>query len=291
MTLAPKTKPVTTIQHKKRSGAHHRRSKQYSKPYWPYLPLLAIVGIGLILNSVWTGRTHVLGDSTTFSSAQLLANTNAQRRTDQEANLRLNNQLDEAAQAKAEDMARQNFWSHDTPDGKTPWTFITATGYQYQAAGENLAFGFDSSGAAVNGWMHSAEHRANILNSSFEDVGFGIASSPNYQNSGPETIVVAMYAEPAGASTVRTAPVEPLAPSAPIARIQTYADTASWSVFVAAALGAVAAIWFVLRYALAWKRVLVRSEEFIVRHRFFDVIIVGVATVGFVLTRTAGFIH
>jgi len=41
--------------------------------------------------------------------------------------------------------------------------------------------------------MNSPEHRANILNASFKDVGFGIVNIANYQSSGPETLVVAMY--------------------------------------------------------------------------------------------------
>jgi len=37
--------------------------------------------------------------------------------------------LDSAAQAKANDMAARSYWSHNTPDGQTPWTFMTAAGY------------------------------------------------------------------------------------------------------------------------------------------------------------------
>jgi hypothetical protein len=111
--------------------------------------------------------------------------------------LALNAQLDSAAQTKANDMAARDYWSHNTPDGKTPWTFIAAAGYQYQTAGENLAYGFGTAGDTITGWMNSPEHRANILNSSYRDVGFGIVNIPSYQNSGPETLVVAMYASPA----------------------------------------------------------------------------------------------
>jgi hypothetical protein len=59
--------------------------------------------------------------------------------------------------------------------------------------------------------MNSPGHRANILKAGYKDVGFGIANSPNYQGTGEETIVVAMY----GAATVQ-APAAPT-PAAPVA--------------------------------------------------------------------------
>ncbi|HEY1835492.1 MAG TPA: CAP domain-containing protein [Candidatus Saccharimonadales bacterium] len=311
MVLAAKPKRHAGIQHKKRSGQHHKQGKHYASPYWPYLPLLLIVGLGLVFNGVWSGRAHgVLGDATSMSATELLADTNVQRTDDHEAALNLNSRLTGAAQAKANDMVARNYWSHNTPDGKTPWTFITAAHYNYQAAGENLAYGFQNSGSVINGWMNSVEHRANILDKNYQDVGFGIVNSPNYQNSGPETLVVAMYAEPGGtmtsavstsgsgstvsfAATHSAAAVPQPTPAAVrVARVQDLpAGNAAWSLFIVSTLGAVALMWFALRHALAWKRVVVHSEEFIIRHRFLDILIVSVATLGFILTRTAGMIH
>src|SRR5690606_34410957 len=119
--------------------------------------------------------------------------TNTQRTANGLTGLTLNGQLNAAAQAKADDMAARDYWSHNTPEGDAPWVFIVNAGYQYQTAGENLAYGFLNSTATVKGWMDSPGHRANILNGSYKEVGFGIANSANYQGTGPETIVVAMY--------------------------------------------------------------------------------------------------
>lgn len=213
MTLVARAKPPA--HHKKTSGAHHRQSKSYHKPYWPYLPLLAIVVAGVLLNSAWPGKHAVLGYATDVSVQSLLDNTNAQRSSNSLSNLGLNAQLDQAAQAKANDMSARDYWSHNTPDGQTPWSFIAAAGYSYQTAGENLAYGFDTAADTVTGWMNSPEHRANILNTAYEEVGFGIASSANYQGSGPETIIVAMYAEPVGAPVAASAGSTP-APAAPV---------------------------------------------------------------------------
>lgn len=85
-----------------------------------------------------------------------------------------NAQLDEAAQNKADDMYMYNYWAHNSPDGRTPWNFISEVGYNYQEAGENLAEDFDDAGLEELAWMNSPEHRSNILNPDFEDIGIGI---------------------------------------------------------------------------------------------------------------------
>jgi cysteine-rich secretory family protein len=303
MVLATKPNRAPNIQHKKRSGLHHKQDERYHKPYWPYLPLLAIVGLGIIFNGVWAQHLQsVLGDTTGISTSQLLSDTNVQRSADNEKNLTLNNELSAAAQAKANDMVKRNYWSHNTPDNKTPWSFITAAGYPYQTAGENLAYGFTSSNALMNGWMNSAEHRGNILDTSYTNVGFGIAQSPNFQNSGPETVVVAMYAEPAAnvttvsAQVVGTHPapvqatvVQP--PAAKVSRLQIISSNTPLSAFVVSSLCAILMLIFFVRHGLFLRRAFARSEAFVVHHRLLDVLLVSVTTLGIVLTRTAGFIH
>ncbi len=300
MVLVTKTKRTPEIHHKKRSGQHHKHSQHYVKPYLPYLPLIAIVGIGVVINSTWSNHVHsVLGASTDITSTQLLMDTNIQRAKDKESSLQLNNLLTEAAQGKADDMVTRNYWSHDTPDGRTPWSFISATGYQFASAGENLAFGFNSSESIMNGWMNSPEHRINVLDDVFTQVGFGIAKSPNFQGHGPETIVVAEYAEPASMVTTATASGGSSLPAAVVStpqasnvsRLQSIYSSESWVIFAVSIVTALAILWFIIRHGLLFHRVVVRGEEFIVHHPMLDVVIVAVATLGVFLTRTAGFIH
>ncbi len=176
------------------------------------MPMVAIVSLGIVANS-WLGSLgqSVLGYATDMSVQSLLDDTNTQRQTNGETALHINSELTTAAQNKANDMAARDYWSHNTPDGKTPWTFITAAGYNYSVAGENLAYGFDTAAYTIDGWMNSPEHRANILNVSYKDVGFGIVNIPDYQSSGPETLVVAMYG--ALASTPVAASATPKTPT------------------------------------------------------------------------------
>lgn len=159
--------------------------------------LLIALG-GFFLNSALPVRHGVLGYATDMSVQSLLDDTNSQRSGNGLGGLSLNSELIQAAQAKANDMVARDYWSHNTPDGQTPWSFITAAGYNYQTAGENLAYGFLTASDTLTGWMNSPEHRANILNTTYKEVGFGIANSANYQGTGPETVVVAEYAEPVG---------------------------------------------------------------------------------------------
>ncbi len=214
-----------THQHK-RHGKHQKQTKHFLKVYWPYLPLAVILSIGLVFSVLWKPRNYpnVLAYATSMSTSSLLQATNQDRVANGEVPLTLNSQLNQAAQAKANDMASRDYWSHNTPEGTPPWTFITNAGYRYKSAGENLAYGFASSDDTVAGWMNSPEHKANILNSNFVDVGFGYANSADYQGSGPETIVVAYYASPLTTQPVTAAPNKPAAP-ANSAQPQTKADT------------------------------------------------------------------
>lgn len=201
MVLVSKPKRSTSIHQKRRQGHHHKRSADYHKPYWPYLPLGIIVGLGVLVNSFWGVVQHaVLGYATNTSISRLIEDTNAERATGGLAALTINNKLNQAAQAKANDMATRNYWSHNTPEGSPPWVFFSQAGYEYKAAGENLAYGFDNSDATVEAWMNSPGHRANIMNTNYSEVGFGIANIENYQDTGPQTIVVAMYGSPQVAS-------------------------------------------------------------------------------------------
>lgn len=302
MALATRPKPPT--HYRKRQGEHHRHSKHYLKTYWPYLPMLVTVGVGLMINSIWSAPGHVLGAASDFSSTALLTATNTQRLKATESALTLNAQLTAAAQAKANDMAAHNYWSHNSPDGRTPWSFISASGYDYAVAGENLAYGFSNADDTVTGWMNSAEHRANILDSSYQDVGFGVATATNFQGQGPETIVVAEYAAPVPAvanitfnvpdhSNVLPARSAPREISAqPVSRVQllTGGQAARSTLALAAVAGAAIALMAV-RHGSHWKKLLTRGEAYLTNHPVLDIAAMLIATAGVLLIHSAGVVR
>lgn len=297
MTLVTKTRR-TSKHHKKRGGSHHRHNDHYLKTYWPYIPMLMIVGVGLLINSAWSHQ-NVLGATSDFNSSALLQGTNSQRSSNHEAPLALDQQLSAAAQAKADDMAQKGYWSHNAPDGRTPWSFITAAGYNYQAAGENLAYGFSNANDTVSGWMNSPTHRANIMNVNYKDVGFGVAQSPNYQGQGPETIIVAEYGEPAEAVPVATSDTAGAQDtrlvankSQPVSRVQLLTNgQASWSTVAIAAIAGAAIALFVIRHGLRLKRLLLEGEGFILHHPMLDISIVFVGTLAIIFMQASGNIH
>jgi hypothetical protein len=105
--------------------------------------------------------------------------------------LSLNSKLNSAANAKADHMIINNYWSHFAPDGTTPWSFIVSSGYQYTTAGENLAKGFETSSAVIAGWMASSTHKDNVLGTAYTDVGYAIVDGSLLGSD--TTLVVAMY--------------------------------------------------------------------------------------------------
>lgn len=292
MSLA--TKPRPTVHNKKRQAGHHRQGKQYLRAYWPYLPMLMTVIVGLAINSLWTVKSGVLGASSDFSTSSLLQYTNNYRAKAGEIVLTSNARLTAAAQAKADDMVSRNYWSHTSPTGETPWNFITANQYNYQQAGENLAYGFNNASNTVTGWMNSPEHRDNILNANYSEVGFGVASSSDYQGKGPEIIVVAEYAEPAGvvAGAVNTVPVVKELTGQEISRIQLLTGgQAAWSALILSALTGAALALFLVRHGLRLHKILVKGEVFIAKHAYLDIFITVVLMTGFILTRSSGIIR
>lgn len=174
------------------------------------LMVIAIFAINLLQPLI---DRAVLAYATEMSVTQLLNATNNQRTQNGVGALTLNSQLNSAAQAKANDMVARNYWSHNTPDGQEPWVFFDNAGYKYFKAGENLAYGFSTSDSTVVGWMNSPTHKANLLDSAFTEVGFGFANGENYNNSGPETVVVAEYGRPQVLAESNSAPPAPSKPA------------------------------------------------------------------------------
>lgn len=290
--MAIAKKPRQRTQDRKRQAHHHRRSKTYLKPYWPYIPMLAVIVAGFVLNSVWASVHQVLGTSANLDRGELLQYTNQDRSDNHVSSLRFNPELNQAAQNKADDMVKNNYWAHNSPGGKTPWTFILGSGYQFQQAGENLAYGFDTSASVIQAWMNSPEHRANMLDSNFEEVGFGIAESPDYIGHGPELIVVAEYGEPLIAvpgqsdNTPRTVATPQLQN---VSRLSLIAgNNASWSELLISVLIGAAGATLIIRHGLYLRRLAAEGEEFVISHPYFDITVVCLCTAGVLLLRTTG---
>lgn len=99
--------------------------------------------------------------------------------------LQVNSKLVAAAQGHSEDMALNDFFSHTGSNGSTVGQRLAAQGYSYSAVAENIAAGYTTAEAVVNGWMNSSDHRDNILNCNLEETGVGyyfLANDTGNQN-------------------------------------------------------------------------------------------------------------
>ncbi|WP_288426050.1 CAP domain-containing protein [uncultured Spirosoma sp.] len=93
--------------------------------------------------------------------------------------LALNTQLNTASDAHAVDMATNNYFSHTGRDGSQPWDRMTRAGYNWRAAGENIAAGYTTVRATVDGWLKSPGHCKNIMSANFTEVGVGYGYNAN----------------------------------------------------------------------------------------------------------------
>ncbi len=145
----------------------------------------------------------------------LVDETNQARQDNGVASLAVNPLLTAAAQDKANDMVVNDYFAHISPSGITPWYWFEKVGYMFSAAGENLAVNFIDSQDVTTAWMNSPEHRANILDGQFTQIG--IATAQGTYDGHPATYVVELFGTPASvpiafmnsASAAVAAPIAP----------------------------------------------------------------------------------
>jgi uncharacterized protein YkwD len=136
-------------------------------------------------------------------------------------------QLDAAAGDYAREMVRRRFFDHVSPDGSTMLQRIKASGWVAASGawsvGENIAWGsgrYGTPASIVDGWMHSAGHRANILNGSFAEIGIGIApGAPQAGVLGDAGTYVTDFGSRGSAITASAKPRKPVARCATKARV------------------------------------------------------------------------
>lgn len=169
-------------------------------------PAFLVVAISIVFfgaaQFVERSLTHSGGFLAAVVSSVLVDLTNFDRAEEGLHGLAVNPVLVEAAQAKAYDMAAKGYFSHNSPDGKTPWYWLQEAGYSFSYAGENLAVFFGDSEDVERAWMESPSHRANILNSNFSEVG--IATAEGFYQGQKTVFVVQMFGTPSTLRSVAT---------------------------------------------------------------------------------------
>jgi len=121
-------------------------------------------------------KPGILGYSSEITYQKVLEQTNNERKNAGLEALEYNSILSLSAQKKAEDMFKNDYWAHTSPQGKTPWTFFEAAGYRYSVAGENLAKDFYSTDSLMKAWINSPTHKANIINVKYKEIGIAVVN-------------------------------------------------------------------------------------------------------------------
>lgn len=109
--------------------------------------------------------------------AETLKHLNAERKAAGLSSLRISEKLNKAAQGHACDNADRKSISHTSSDGSTLKERLRAVGYRFRTAAENTGRSFATPARAVEWWMSSPKHNANILLRKAREVGIGIAVS------------------------------------------------------------------------------------------------------------------
>lgn len=148
-------------------------SKKYVKPIYPNS------------NSSGGGSSSSnVGDNQTSSSMnanekEVFNLINQQRKNNGLKELKIDEEIQRVARIKAEDMVANNYFSHNSPIYGSPSKMLNSFKISYKTAAENIA-GNSSNSGAVNSWMNSSGHKANILNANFNYTGVGVVNSPKY---------------------------------------------------------------------------------------------------------------
>ena len=146
--------------HIRRHHHHHRRP--------PGTAVQARAGSGCVY-----ADTPATSASATEMRAAVVCLINQQRNSRGVPSLRVSTKLNRSAQSWNQWMVATGNFTH----GSNFAGRISAVGYDWQTAGENIATGFATPRQVVAGWMASTDHCRNILDPSFRDIGTGVTAA------------------------------------------------------------------------------------------------------------------
>lgn len=119
-------------------------------------------------------------NATSSEAEAVLKLVNEERSKQGLKSLKLSTTLTSIATTKSKDMAVNNYFSHTSPTYGSPFEMLQHFGVTYRSAGENIAAGQKTPQEVMNAWMNSSGHRANILNSSYTELGVGYYKGGSY---------------------------------------------------------------------------------------------------------------
>ena len=134
--------------------------------------------------------TTFASDSNEITVENVLRLMNERRALSSLPPLSADDRLMRAANDRMRHMEEESYWGHHSPDGLSPFSWVTLRSYEFRSVGENLACGFDTAAMLVEAWMESPGHRANILSKDYEDCGIAIIDGSTKGPANGKSIVV-----------------------------------------------------------------------------------------------------
>lgn len=173
--------------------------------------IVALIFVKLVFSPSSLQWAALLGPSISINSGDIIASTNEARANYNLVALRPNSRLDAAATEKARDMGTKNYFAHFSPTGVSPWFWMEKNNYRYAYAGENIAIGFINASDTIQAWLNSPSHRANLLNTKYQEIGVATAEVEIEGMRG--TLIVQMFGKPATAVAAKITPKPKVIPT------------------------------------------------------------------------------
>ena len=128
----------------------------------------------ILFSLLLCGRAFAFEPTTEITPETVVAEMNVYRAENHLPPLRLDAKLTRAAESRMQDMIDGEWWNHESPEGTSPFLWLTSVDYDYAFAAENLAAGFETVPVLVEAWMESPGHRANIMGAQYAECGIAI---------------------------------------------------------------------------------------------------------------------
>ncbi|MCX6721540.1 MAG: CAP domain-containing protein [Candidatus Staskawiczbacteria bacterium] len=163
---------MRNVKYRRTSKINARKEIMTGKKGFSTLLGLLII---LIAAFIFFSPTLYLRYMAVFDKDRIIYETNVQRVKNGLPSLTKNEILNQMAEAKAKDMFAKQYFDHVSPDGYGLEDLARDYGYKYVEVGENLLEGnFNDEKQILNDWMNSPEHRHNILNEKFTEMGAAV---------------------------------------------------------------------------------------------------------------------
>jgi uncharacterized YkwD family protein/spore coat assembly protein SafA len=141
----------------------------------PQITNTSLIFPGQVINIPSATSTSSVPTDIRALETEVIRLVNAERAKVGRSALAENSKISNVARIKSNDFIKNHYFSHTSPTYGTPFDMLKSFGITFSAAGENIASGQRTAAEVMQTWMNSSGHRANILSSTYNQIGVGVA--------------------------------------------------------------------------------------------------------------------